>query len=92
MRTIPSLSTKKKVRDAQLAQYNYMIVIGDKEVEEKTVNIRTRQNEVQGSKATAQFIQELVIEKETKKIQYYQIKDIRFGLNPENTNQIIIYK
>lgn len=30
--------------------------------------------------------------KGTKNIQYYQIKDIQFGLNPENTNQIIIYK
>lgn len=29
--------------------------------------------------------------KGTKNIQYYQIKDIRFGLNPQNTNQIIIY-
>ena len=30
--------------------------------------------------------------KGTKNIQYYQIKDIQFGLNPENTNQIKIYK
>lgn len=30
--------------------------------------------------------------KGTKNIQYYQIKDIQFGLNPQNTNQIIIYK
>ena len=31
-------------------------------------------------------------EHEGNKIEYYQIKDIQFGLNPENTNQIIIYK
>lgn len=41
---------KKKVKNAQLAQYNFMLVVGQKEQEHKTVNIRTRANEVQGEK------------------------------------------
>lgn len=41
-------SVSKKVREAQLAQYNYILTIGDKEVENQTVNVRTRDNEVHG--------------------------------------------
>jgi threonyl-tRNA synthetase len=33
---------QKKIRDSQLAQYNYILVVGEKEYESKTVNIRTR--------------------------------------------------
>lgn len=35
-----------QVREAQVAQYNFIIVVGAKEAEMKTVNIRTRDNEV----------------------------------------------
>merc|ERR1711972_839938 len=35
----------KKVREAQQAQYNFILVVGQKEVDEGTVNIRTRANE-----------------------------------------------
>ncbi len=63
-----SESTKKKVRDAQLQQYNYMLVVGDKEIEEKTVNVRTRANEVVGSKKVNDFIKELQQEKDSKEI------------------------
>ncbi|CAH1795948.1 unnamed protein product [Owenia fusiformis] len=38
----------KKVRNAQLAQYNFIFVVGEKEVENKTVNVRTRDNKVHG--------------------------------------------
>ncbi|KAG0237912.1 hypothetical protein BGW42_008012 [Actinomortierella wolfii] len=33
----------KMVRDAQVAQYNLILVVGEKEAERKTVNIRTRE-------------------------------------------------
>jgi threonyl-tRNA synthetase len=33
---------KKKVRDAQLAQYSYILIVGDKETETRSVNIRLR--------------------------------------------------
>lgn len=39
---------QKKVREAQVAQYNYILVIGEKEKAERTVNVRTRDNVVHG--------------------------------------------
>ena len=39
----------KKVRDAQLDQYNFILVVGSQEEEAGTVNIRTRDNEVKGA-------------------------------------------
>ncbi|XP_065214511.1 threonine--tRNA ligase 1, cytoplasmic-like isoform X3 [Planococcus citri] len=38
----------KKIRNAQLAQYNYIFVVGDKEVNAGTINVRTRDNIVHG--------------------------------------------
>lgn len=46
----------KKIRNAQIAQYNFILVVGEKEEEGKTVNIRTRDNKNHGTKS----IQELV--------------------------------
>ncbi len=36
----------KKVRNAQLDNYNFILVIGEKEAEQGTVNVRTRDNKV----------------------------------------------
>jgi threonyl-tRNA synthetase len=33
---------QKKIRDAQLAQYNYILVVGEQEQSSGTVNVRTR--------------------------------------------------
>jgi threonyl-tRNA synthetase len=41
---------QKKVRNAQVAQYNFQLVIGEAEVTNGTVNIRTRDNQVEGEK------------------------------------------
>jgi threonyl-tRNA synthetase len=38
----------KKVRLAQLAQYNFILVVGEKEKTNGTVNVRTRDNKVHG--------------------------------------------
>lgn len=46
----------KKVREAQLAQYNFILVVGEKEMEARTVNVRTRDNEVQGTVPVAEII------------------------------------
>lgn len=54
-----SESIKKKVRDAQLEQFNYSVVIGDKEVEDKTVTVRARNNEIIGSMKIDEFITKL---------------------------------
>lgn len=38
----------KKIRNAQLAQFNFILVVGDKEKQSGTVNVRTRDNKVHG--------------------------------------------
>eukprot|EP00111_Clytia_hemisphaerica_P015813 TCONS_00046703-protein len=40
----------KKIRNAQLAHYNFILVVGDKEQSSNTVNVRTRDNKVHGEK------------------------------------------
>ncbi|KAI9533243.1 hypothetical protein NQZ68_025637 [Dissostichus eleginoides] len=42
----------KKIRSAQLAQYNYIFVLGDKESESGTVNVRSRGGKQLGSRPT----------------------------------------
>jgi len=41
----------KKIRNAQLAHYNFILVVGDKEQTSNTVNVRTRDNKVHGEKS-----------------------------------------
>ncbi len=41
-------SVSKKIRDAQLLQINYMLTVGDEEVENKTISVRRRDNIVIG--------------------------------------------
>ncbi|KAF8382770.1 tars-1, partial [Pristionchus pacificus] len=38
----------KQIRNAQLEQFNFILVVGAKEMENGTVNVRTRDNEVRG--------------------------------------------
>ena len=49
----------KKVREAQIAQFNFILVLGEKEEAAGEVNVRTRDNVQQGSKPLAAFIEEL---------------------------------
>ena len=49
----------KKIRNAQLAQYNFILVVGGKEAESKTVNVRTRDNKQHGEKSISQMIEDL---------------------------------
>jgi threonyl-tRNA synthetase len=49
----------KKVREAQLAQFNYILVVGQEEAGTGTVNVRTRDNVVHGTKSVQDFIAEL---------------------------------
>ncbi len=44
-----SESVAKKVRNAQLMQVNYLLIIGDQEIASNTVSVRTRDNVVHGS-------------------------------------------
>lgn len=41
-------SVSKKIRNAQLLQYNYLLTVGDQEVEKNTVSVRTRDTVVHG--------------------------------------------
>ena len=48
-----------QVREAQVQQYNFILVVGEKEKEAGAVNIRTRDNEVQGTVSIAEFVAKL---------------------------------
>lgn len=53
----------KKIREGQLAQYNFILVVGASEQESRSVNIRTRDNVVHGVKTltdTIAMFQELL--------------------------------
>lgn len=53
---LSSKTLNKKIREAQLAQYNFILVVGDKEAADDSVNIRTRDNQVHGTKPVEETI------------------------------------
>lgn len=59
-------SVSKKVRNAQLAQVNYMLTIGDKEVEERKMSLRTRNNVVHGEMDIDPFLATIKKEREER--------------------------
>jgi len=56
---IRSETVSKKVREAQLEKVPYILVVGEKEVQDNTVAVRT-ENEVLGAKSTEDFKKELL--------------------------------
>ncbi|KAG6623464.1 Threonine-tRNA ligase [Phytophthora cinnamomi] len=54
-----SKTLNKRVREAQVAGYNYILVVGDKEQAAQEVNIRTSDNQVHGAKPLADFIDDI---------------------------------
>jgi threonyl-tRNA synthetase len=58
----------KKIRNAQLSKINYILVIGDEEEKNNTINVRTRDNEILGEKNINDFIKELIQEVKEKRI------------------------
>ena len=60
-------SIGKKVREAQLQQINYILVVGEKEVKDKTVTVRTRDNKVHGAVKVDAFIKKVVKEIQERK-------------------------
>ncbi|KAF9586640.1 hypothetical protein BGW38_000373 [Lunasporangiospora selenospora] len=50
-------SLNKMVRDAQVAQYNFILVVGEKEKEQGTVNVRTREGERLGEMTIPQVVE-----------------------------------
>ena len=55
-----------KIREAQMSKVPYMIIAGDKEVEEGTVSVRSRKNGDLGAKTYDEFITLIKEEIETK--------------------------
>ncbi|KAF7264240.1 hypothetical protein GWI33_000437 [Rhynchophorus ferrugineus] len=49
----------KKIRNAQLAQFNFILVVGEKERSSNTVNVRTRDNVVHGEVSVDVLIEKL---------------------------------
>ncbi|XP_041081965.1 threonine--tRNA ligase 1, cytoplasmic-like isoform X1 [Polyodon spathula] len=49
----------KKIRNAQLAQYNFILVVGEKEKASGAVNVRTRDNKVHGEVSVLEAISKL---------------------------------
>lgn len=55
-------SVSKKVRLAQQAQVNYMLTVGDTEVANRTISLRTRDNVVHGEMDVDQFLEKVIQE------------------------------
>ncbi|XP_051278905.1 threonine--tRNA ligase 1, cytoplasmic [Dicentrarchus labrax] len=55
----PGCTLNKKIRNAQLAQYNFILVVGEKEKTSNTVNVRTRDNKVHGERTVEECIERL---------------------------------
>ena len=58
-----SESMGKKVRNAQMMKVNYLLTVGDKEVENKTIALRTRDNIVHGEVDISNFLDKVVKER-----------------------------
>jgi threonyl-tRNA synthetase len=63
-----ALTMNKKIRNAELSKINYILVVGDSEAKNQTVNIRTRDNEILGEQKIEAFIKELHEEIKEKRI------------------------
>lgn len=61
-------SVAKKIRNAQLLQINYMVTIGDIEMSNSTLSLRTRDNLVVGEMSVDSFIEALLQEYEAKSL------------------------
>uniref|UniRef100_A0A2K5VHY5 threonine--tRNA ligase n=1 Tax=Macaca fascicularis TaxID=9541 RepID=A0A2K5VHY5_MACFA len=62
----PGCTLNKKIRNAQLAQYNFILVVGEKEKISGTVNIRTRDNKVHGEHTISETMERLQQLKESR--------------------------
>nr|MDO8099779.1 threonine--tRNA ligase [Candidatus Njordarchaeota archaeon] len=54
-----SETVEAKIRDAHLQKINYILVVGDREVKDNTVTVRTRDNVVLGAMKIEDFIEKL---------------------------------
>ena len=64
-----------KIREARLAKVPYMLVVGQKEEEDKTVSVRSRFAGDEGVKPLPEFIDQICKEIRTKEIRKEEVKD-----------------
>lgn len=62
----PGDTMNKKIRNAQLEQYNFIFVVGEKEKTNNTVNVRTRDNKVHGEHSVPDVLQKLHVLKQNR--------------------------
>jgi threonyl-tRNA synthetase len=53
---VSGATMQKKVREGQLAQFNFILVVGEKEEKDGTVNVRLRNNSVMGTKTIQEVL------------------------------------
>ena len=63
-----------KIREARLAKVPYMLVVGQKEEEEKTVSVRSRFAGDEGVKPLAEFVEQISREIRTKEIRKEEVQ------------------
>ncbi|XP_075699480.1 threonine--tRNA ligase, mitochondrial [Rhinoderma darwinii] len=56
----------KKIRNAQVAQYNFILVVGEKEKQNNTVNVRTRDSKQHGERSVTDLIMRLTELRDTR--------------------------
>ena len=56
---VSNLTLNKKVREAQLAQYNFILVVGAEEMESRSVDVRSRDNKRHGKMTISEIIAQL---------------------------------
>lgn len=61
-------SVSKKIRLSQIEQVNYMLTVGDQEVENQTIALRTRDNVVHGEMSLETFINAVEKEKNARSL------------------------
>ncbi|MCP5505545.1 MAG: threonine--tRNA ligase [Chlamydiales bacterium] len=61
-------SLGKRVRNAQMQQINYMLTVGDQEMSNKTIALRTRDNVVHGEIALDDFLKNCTIENKNRQL------------------------
>lgn len=57
-----------QIREAQLAQFNYILVVGEQEQTTQTVNVRTRDNKVHGEHPLKSVIEIMSKERSSRSI------------------------
>lgn len=57
-----SETTSAKIRNAEIQKIPYMLIVGDKEIKEGKVNVRTRGERVIGMMSLAKFLKKIVVD------------------------------